>query len=889
MQLFEPFRGFLAELKRRRVLEVVAIYGGLTFALLQSADIVVASLGISPTLLTALTLLVLFGFPVAVAVGWIYDIDSRGRLLRTLPVEPAESSADAAADEEAPRSLGWPVRMAAIAIGIVLVSASWFTAGRIQRAEAVEDPRGSYVVTPIAAGFQSPGDLQVANLAGRRLTRQLRGWETVRAVPSVALGGPRSRLGIKESEAPTLDQAFQIADSLGVGTLIALSLEMFGNEVDLEAVMYDVGRRREIDQSILVTGSAFDLDGLVAPVAFNILQLRSQVTSVEELRRESDNPAAHQAFEDGLDALHDWRLEEAEQYFRSAILKDPLFASAHHYLALTLYWQTSRDPNRILDVGHEIAHLTRAAIRLAGDQHARPGLQVHMQALNAFWQGDHDVARHAYQDILDKDPSDTEAWLLLGSVEYYDPMLREAAPDSFVPRRNLNVAREAFETAAELSPGWQISYGRLADIDWQLAEAAMGRGCPAFESSDRPGPSMFESREASDQVAFCPLVDDSVVWVEPSNIDVEQRHRAVENIERMLDRSRNLLEDWARIYPDQARPHDELATWLAWRRSMLGCKADATVARELTAKSLAERELSLALRADTTREDLVRLAVLRLATDEVDGARPLLEKALLDLPDGATVPDEAADVLLALGLPEQALEIMEPTWSTLTWAIEDPETNEYLAVGDVARPITELTMYGAMGPGPEIGRAFEALFEEWDSRGFSQRQAVHVRRAMLGQGIEPALALVSDVRARWFEGWDEVGVEVPTVWRGFLAADLAAGTEGEVSELESALDEVLGRLERGMVTSLKSHYLAALLAQLAGRHSAAVEQLLRVESCPIDLEGVSENLGLRTLGRWQLAQSYFALGDTLRAREALAGYSALRGDGGPMQSDPTRR
>ena len=148
--------------------------------------------------------------------------------------------------------------------------------------------------------------------------------------------------------------------------------------------------------------------------------------------------------------------------------------------------------------------------------------------------------------------------------------------------------------------------------------------------------------------------------------------------------------------------------------------------------------------------------------------------------------------------------------------------------------------------------------------------------------IGPALALFPDARARWFEGWDVAGVEVPTLWRGFLAADASAGSEETSVEITAALDEVLGELEKDGEASLTSYYLAGLLAQLAGRQSEAIEMLLHIESCPLKLQRLFANWGLRNLGRWHRAQSYFALGDSLRGRVVLAHYAAFRADGSPV-------
>jgi len=881
MPVMDVFRRFVAELKRRRVLEVVAIYAGLSFGLLQGADIVVDALRLPPALLTLLTVLVLLGFPVVLVIGWTYDLDMKGRLSRTpsVEVEREELSREGEGQspgQASPGEASWRRGVVIFASLVVLVSASWLTVSWILTedvAGAMLEPSGSYVVVPFHARSQTEDSRIAAVRAARSLTRQLNGWDSVRVVQSVALDGLMSRLGLDEDAAPSLEQAFEMAEKLRAGTLVGLAVEATGGEASLEAVLYDVDRRRQIGRPVVLHGFVTDLAELVAPVAQDILELRHQSVSVDDLRSESRNPRAHQAFEDGLDALHDWRLEAAENHFRSSIREDAAFASAHHYLALALYWQASRDPSRILEVGPEIARATQSASRLASSGSVRPGLRPHIDAFRAFWSGDYATARRMYGDIVAKTPSDTEAWLLLGTVEYKDPVLREISPDSLVPRRNLNVARRAFESAARLSPDWQISYGLLFEMDRMLASAALNIRCLAFERPDAPFRSPFEPGDPENIAprAYCPVVEDSITWISAAEMTSERQRAAIDNVERLTAESRRLLESWTSIHPDQPRPHDELADWLAWRRATLGCKADSAVVRQLTSDILVERSTSLLLRADTTREDLIRLAVLNLALDEVGAATSLVDRALRDLPPGAPVPDEAANVFLALGLPGRAFEITRPMWSTIRLAIRDPEGDAPLSMGDISRPITRLRLYGAtsLTTGPDLAGAFDDLFGEWARRGYSPVQAAHIRRHALSQDVGPALALDARARARWFEDWETAGLEIPAVWRAFLGSD-------------SALDEALGELRDQKFTRLDDHYLVAVLLADAGRHQEAIDQFRLLEACPLVLDAQSVGWGLRTLGRWHLAQSYFAVGDSTRAREALARYTALRADRGPI-------
>jgi TolB-like protein len=75
---------FLAELKRRGVFRVAAMYAVAAWLVVQVADATFEVLGIPEAAHRILILVAVAGFPVAVALGWIYDWRA-GRLTRTAP------------------------------------------------------------------------------------------------------------------------------------------------------------------------------------------------------------------------------------------------------------------------------------------------------------------------------------------------------------------------------------------------------------------------------------------------------------------------------------------------------------------------------------------------------------------------------------------------------------------------------------------------------------------------------------------------------------------------------------------------------------------------------------------------------------------------------------
>jgi hypothetical protein len=76
--------GVVAELKRRRVFRVALGYGVASFAVLQVIEPVMHGLRVPDVWLTYLVAALFLGFPLVVAMAWIYDINS-GRIERTPP------------------------------------------------------------------------------------------------------------------------------------------------------------------------------------------------------------------------------------------------------------------------------------------------------------------------------------------------------------------------------------------------------------------------------------------------------------------------------------------------------------------------------------------------------------------------------------------------------------------------------------------------------------------------------------------------------------------------------------------------------------------------------------------------------------------------------------
>lgn len=69
---------FFAELKRRKVFRVIAVYGAVAFGVIQIADPVGGALRLPEWFLPMVIALLLIGFPVAVVLAWAFEVTPDG-------------------------------------------------------------------------------------------------------------------------------------------------------------------------------------------------------------------------------------------------------------------------------------------------------------------------------------------------------------------------------------------------------------------------------------------------------------------------------------------------------------------------------------------------------------------------------------------------------------------------------------------------------------------------------------------------------------------------------------------------------------------------------------------------------------------------------------------
>ncbi len=232
------YKRFFAELKRRKVFQVAAVYGAGMFGVLQGADILVQALHLPESLVTLAAVLGLLGFPVALFVAWVFERSPDG-LIRTEDAAPGELTQIIAA----PPTKRWPVGLAAAGGTALLLVGAWLVLGR---------PAADRAVRTESSGVEAAGGSAGATAAASNLSIAVLPFEDMSEAGdkeyfsdglSEELIDALARVDNLQVAARTSSFAFKdgsadirtIADSLGVANVLEGSVRASGDRLRITA------------------------------------------------------------------------------------------------------------------------------------------------------------------------------------------------------------------------------------------------------------------------------------------------------------------------------------------------------------------------------------------------------------------------------------------------------------------------------------------------------------------------------------------------------------------------------------------------------------------------------------------------------------------------------
>jgi TolB-like protein len=224
-------QSLFAEMKRRRVFRVMAVYGAASFVVLQAADLVFPMLSLPEWTIRLVLGLTLLGFPLAIVLAWAFETTQEG-MKRTAPARPEEIHAIVAA----PRSRRWPAGLLALGGMLLLFGTGWWMGGR-----GDDERRINLVSEANAAEFRALAALPLENVTGNYENRLIAVGihdDLLTRLSRIAALRVTSRTSVREYE-DTDKSIGQIAEELGVEYILEGSVRSSGAKVRVNVSLVD--------------------------------------------------------------------------------------------------------------------------------------------------------------------------------------------------------------------------------------------------------------------------------------------------------------------------------------------------------------------------------------------------------------------------------------------------------------------------------------------------------------------------------------------------------------------------------------------------------------------------------------------------------------------------
>src|SRR5438034_3423435 len=315
-------RNFFAELKRRNVYEVAIAYAVVGWLVIQVTATIVPALRLPDGLTTAVVVLILVGFPVALVIAWAFEMTPKG-MKRTENVSP---------DEVIPQ---WSKKkFAALIIGVAVIAAGLLTFQLL---------RSSRSTISATADAKSIAVLPFVNMSADKNDEYLSDGMTEELInvlskmPGLRVPGRTSCFAFKGKNEEDIFR--KVGDQLHVGTVLEGSVRKAGEKLRVTAQLINVSDGYHL-WSKDYDGDVKDILNFQSNVAEQVVQALQVKLGGDETRalakKPTENPEAHELY---LKGRYFWNrrtgenLKKAAEYFQHAIEKDPNYALAYSGLA----------------------------------------------------------------------------------------------------------------------------------------------------------------------------------------------------------------------------------------------------------------------------------------------------------------------------------------------------------------------------------------------------------------------------------------------------------------------------------------------------------------------------------------------------------------------------
>jgi len=483
------YRTFFAELKRRSVFKVAAVYGGVTFVVLQVVDLIVPALNLPEVVMSAAVVVALMAFPIALALAWVFDLTPQG-VKRTDPAQSGELEAIVAL----PAGRRWPAGLLALTGTALLVGGVWWSVERsggwgwIGGPATGSDRAASIAVLP----FVNMSGGQENEYFSDGITEEI--LNALAQVPGLKVAARTSAFQFKGQQVDLRE----VGQQLNVATILEGSVQRSGDNVRITAQLIDAQTGYHIwsgkfDRRL---EDIFVVEDEIARSIADTLRAPLGLEPADQLViRATEDAEAYELYLRGQAMLMERgpSLLRAINLYEQALARDPNFAAAHAGLAevyALLPWYALGDWDEsltkaegsarqalVLDSTSARAHVALANLRR--DLWDWP--VAHSHYLRAIELAPNDAeARHQYAQFLSvvgRQDEAIEQSLLYLELDPLSPIMNAGHGRTLMYSARYDEAIRSLNRGAELDPDlglpqlW-LMYAYLMTERFDEAEAA---------------------------------------------------------------------------------------------------------------------------------------------------------------------------------------------------------------------------------------------------------------------------------------------------------------------------------------------------------------------------------------------------------------------------------
>jgi TolB-like protein len=371
------YQQLFAELKRRHVFRVMAVYGAVAFGLIQLADPLAKALLLPDVFLTYVVVVLILGLPLALVLAWAFEVTPDG-VRKAVAATPAEI--DAIVTQ--PPSRRWPSGLLALAGIGLLVASAWWVGGHggdatTQAADGASDLDGARLAlgAPAEDARPSIAVLPFVNMSDDESQEYFSDGMTEEILNVLAkLSGLRvtARTSAFAFKGESIDLR-AVGDSLGVRYLIEGSVRKAGSQLRITAQLIDASDGSHVwsesyDRQL---ANVFEIQREIAEAVAGALTIPLGLEGDETLVAVTGDVEAYDLYLVGRARMRERGsgLVEARNLFEAAIAHDSVWAPAWAALAevteLLVWGMMTRQPGTSPEeyVSRTLAEAERAARR----------------------------------------------------------------------------------------------------------------------------------------------------------------------------------------------------------------------------------------------------------------------------------------------------------------------------------------------------------------------------------------------------------------------------------------------------------------------------------------------------------------------------------------------